>query len=411
MDFAKDLHSRIASFREVEFHVYGADATYGRRQADHEYPQREKGYTEDLGKRLRRFPLQGFVYGRNWLTQAQRLIEACEKPGPGLLVHPWLGTFMAVCEECRPRFHRGHHGRVDFDLTFKEPGEARYPAANDDYVELAKARASSAVETFRQALASMLNIAVGWLGEEAARDLRAALTMIGAVAASIPGVSGAQLDSFLNKLDQAEQNASDLIINADALTQGMDEILSDMAGLMPLDNPVGAVRAFIAVAKFATDDAAPFGGSLSDIPEITPDRIQQKRNREALTALVRRLAVIHGIQAAMERDFDNRQQIEEARAAVVERLVALQNEAGAMGDDQGFLALRELMAVVMRAFDAKADLPSLTTQPVPLAVTPALVMSYRLYGSIDRAEEIVRRNAVFHPAFLPSGGTIEVLDA
>jgi len=40
---------------------------------------------------------------------------------------------------------------------------------------------------------------------------------------------------------------------------------------------------------------------------------------------------------------------------------------------------------------------------------PAIVLAYRLYGDAERADEIVARNRVRHPGFVPGGQPLEVL--
>jgi len=45
----------------------------------------------------------------------------------------------------------------------------------------------------------------------------------------------------------------------------------------------------------------------------------------------------------------------------------------------------------------------------PAQTEPALVIAQRLYGDPTRAGEIVARNAVIHPLFVPGGQALEVL--
>ena len=40
---------------------------------------------------------------------------------------------------------------------------------------------------------------------------------------------------------------------------------------------------------------------------------------------------------------------------------------------------------------------------------PSLALSYALYGNIDHSDEIVARNKVQHPGFVPGGIQLEVL--
>jgi prophage DNA circulation protein len=42
------------------------------------------------------------------------------------------------------------------------------------------------------------------------------------------------------------------------------------------------------------------------------------------------------------------------------------------------------------------------------ATLPALVVAHRVYGDATRADEIVSRNRVRHPGFVPGGIALEV---
>lgn len=75
---------------------------------------------------------------------------------------------------------------------------------------------------------------------------------------------------------------------------------------------------------------------------------------------------------------------------------------------EAFAALKS--ATVLFMLDRQAQLPQLET--VVLARTqPALVLAWHLHGDPTRAVDLVRRNRVPHPGFLPAKVPLEVLDA
>ena len=74
-----------------------------------------------------------------------------------------------------------------------------------------------------------------------------------------------------------------------------------------------------------------------------------------------------------------------------------------------FTALSDLRASVNEDLTTRgANLPSLTTVRLTMTM-PALLASWRLYGSTDRAAAIVSRNHVCHPGRVPGGVDLEVL--
>ncbi|HLO61777.1 MAG TPA: DNA circularization N-terminal domain-containing protein, partial [Azonexus sp.] len=115
----------------MPFQVEAADVAAGRRNVLHEYPQRDKSWSEDLGRAARLNEVEGFLVGDDYVDQAKKLLDALEQPGPGTLVHPWFGTLtVSLREPGKISFSRSlGHARVV--MSFVESGEVAYPAASD----------------------------------------------------------------------------------------------------------------------------------------------------------------------------------------------------------------------------------------------------------------------------------------
>ncbi|EPY2517038.1 DNA circularization N-terminal domain-containing protein [Escherichia coli] len=69
-----------ASFRGVPFKVEEESAGTGRRVETHEYPNRDKPYTEDLGKITFRPSITAYVVGDDCFDQRDRLIDCAAEP-------------------------------------------------------------------------------------------------------------------------------------------------------------------------------------------------------------------------------------------------------------------------------------------------------------------------------------------
>jgi prophage DNA circulation protein len=120
---------RPASWRGVPFFVSEASGEVGRRYEFHEYPQRDQPWAEDLGRAQRKWSITGYVLGEGYMGTRDRLLAACEQPGPGKLVHPYLGELRVVCDRFRYT-ERDDEGRMcRFDLSFAEPGQSGLPSA------------------------------------------------------------------------------------------------------------------------------------------------------------------------------------------------------------------------------------------------------------------------------------------
>jgi prophage DNA circulation protein len=122
---------RPASFRGAQFHIEAGGKTSGRRTVLHEYPKRDDPYAEDMGRRARRWTVQGYVIGGNAqafdfdYTQARdALIAACETEGSGLLVHPTMGEMIVNCETYTCAESRTRGNLAEIDMVFVEAGTA-----------------------------------------------------------------------------------------------------------------------------------------------------------------------------------------------------------------------------------------------------------------------------------------------
>lgn len=119
---------RRASFRGVPFEVTSSNLSIGRRTQTFEYPQRDDPFTEDMGRSKRTIRITAFVVGYDYIARMKRLIAACEKPGSGRLIHPWLGSMeVTPTDLSAPVFESNRVASVS--LTFVESGKLQYPNA------------------------------------------------------------------------------------------------------------------------------------------------------------------------------------------------------------------------------------------------------------------------------------------
>jgi prophage DNA circulation protein len=78
-------------------------------------------------------------------------------------------------------------------------------------------------------------------------------------------------------------------------------------------------------------------------------------------------------------------------------------------DDDLYFSLYDLQTAVTRDLNERAaELPRLAELTLNNSL-PALVVSHDLYGNISQEQDIVDRNNVAHPSFVPGGIPIEVL--
>lgn len=390
-----------ASFRGVAFQVEGAEDAYGRRTVTHTFPGYDEPYTEELGKAPGLWSFEAFVAGEDYIGQAKALIDACNQPGSGYLTHPWLGGKQVVCLECRPSWSVQGLGQCRLRLTFQEEGQPRYPNESNDYAALAKSAAAASLESFTLRFLELYRLeGPSWLSTEMSAIFGRAMEMIAQVA-RVAGIGSQTLDQVLGEIDDVLDIAEEIVNTPEELAEAVGQVLDGVGQVG--GEPASVLNALASLASLDLAVPAPLSAASATLATAA----------ESFQALVGRLAVAHGISAAMEADHGSRQEALAARDQLVAAIDALSESASVAGDDAGFEALRQLRAAAVRALNQKAGgLPGVIQRPAPSVVTPTLVLAYQLYGDLDREAEILARNpAVIHPGFLPGGQNLEVLDA
>lgn len=387
---------RPASFRGVAFQVSGHQAdTGGRRVQVHEYPSRDDPYPEDLGRKSGQYSLDAYVVGADYMAVRDALIKACNEAGAGALVHPYLGTIQALCTGCQLSEESSAGRMAKFQLTFVPAGENRYPTAYGDTgraVEDAKITASSAtLDSFTRRFG---------VGGSPSFVADAGQGLIQKAAASLLGTGGTNVTSdYTRQVSQLSSNAGTLVQAPRSLGQNVLDLIAS-AG-----RQAGGGWATIKGLSGLTS----FGSDLPSVPTTTATRQVQAENQVALTSLVRRGALIESVGAVPSTRFAYSQQAFDLRNGLGDRLDEEMATASAAGDDQTFNALRGLRSSMARDINGRAPGLANLVQRRTTTTEPALVTSYRIYGDASQEEEIVARNRIRHPGFVPGGTLLEVL--
>src|SRR5579884_3633090 len=133
---------RPASFRGVAFLWDGHELAGGRRLAEFEFPLRDQPFLEDLGRRLRRYSLIGYVLGDDYFAQRDALLQALEQQDTaGTLVHPYLGTVQVRPLDFRLRESQAEGRLARFQMEFVEDGPLPSPVTAVDTAGAVNARA------------------------------------------------------------------------------------------------------------------------------------------------------------------------------------------------------------------------------------------------------------------------------
>lgn len=393
-----------ATFRDVPFFVETSDIGVGRKTIIHEYPQRDMPYVEDLGRLARRFSVEGYVIGADYMAARDRLLVALEQRGSGTLVHPYYGTrTVAVASEVTVRESTDQGGMATFRITFVEtastpfapvsmvdaPGRltAQTAIAFEDsrleFVAAYETRLPATPTGVRRSLPGFVFESAEAIVTSAAGELRTLLA---------PVVKTTQVVAEVNRdIDALVVDAGDLVRAPFDVAARLQAVIGDVATLPELPD-LGRL------AKLAVTPTIPRpSGS-------TPARTQEAANYDALRRYVRRTAIITDCSMVPLTAFDSYDAAIAARDALLEQLDEQADQAGSSYD-----ALVDLRGALARAIPGDArDLPRLITY-TPVVTEPSLVITYRLYGALDLNEDVIARNHLGHPGFVLGGRPLQVL--
>lgn len=389
---------RAASFRGVAFKVEDHDMQAGRRTVTHEFPLRDKPFVEDMGRRAKQFAVSAYVVGEDYMTARDALLRACDEAGSGELVHPYLGTLKVVCTGCTLRESKAEGRMARFTLQFIETGEAEFPSDAADPLSLTSAASDAAkvatIDDFEDVFS------VDGLPDFAATDAisiaqDAAESVLDAVSSMNDMVSGEL--GFVGQVNDFIDDVSGLVQTPRQFAESVFDMIEGVTGIAT--SPMQAIQSLFKLFDFGDDYDA--------INQTTATRRRQQANRTAMFALMQRAAAVESARNAPAADYETTQDAETVRDTLADKLDAFMEDDNT--SDDVFQAMQSLRTEVVRGVPPEsASLPNLATV-TPQVTAPALVLAYDLYEDATRESEIVARNSIRHPGFVPGAQPLQVI--
>lgn len=401
-----------ASFRGVPFWLDADSVNVGRRTQLHEFPQRDQPFVEDLGRRTRQYKFTGFVVGDDCLSQRDKLLTALDTPGPGELVHPWFGRLTVTAGDCEVSHARNEMGMVRFSLVFID-GMLVFPVQAPNTRRLLLAQAPTLLDSiqsrFREAMATVD------LARQRVNAVRAAVS--GAYAFAINFLKPVtSLASDLDALVYSLVNAPDAF--AASLTSDIASLERTFSGYGADGSFTGSSAKASGVASLQVSAAVPDDPDLAVIQAAVIGLIQDAALLDLLLDMAQiPIAIAPEVSEPADLDVQLAQQgatvaagssaaatapvaddVLAVRDAISEALWAVAGES----PPEHFGALSEARTALDQHLTEVARSGVSLRTYAPVETVPALVLAYALYGDAQRSSEIVTRNGVRHPGFVPA---------
>lgn len=419
MPWSEDLLE--SSIGGVPWYCQAVATQVGRRTTSKELPFRDTPVREDLGRRSRKYGISAMVIGPDYLAARDAIIAVLESPGPHLFVHPWMGELSVIIDE---------GSSLDIQESHAEGGWARFSV---NFVESGDADGAKITISTSAALTVAANAAMSASAVDTKDKLNLSLGKVfGAAAEAVGKISGALLGAKrkvmgtlgVSQAAGLSDAIADLNSSVNKLLNTPDELLTTISGL------VGSLKDLFTDSA-ASDDA------------LDPFKVQAKKTRaEAAITMAQDLA---SLDATTPPPFEGGPVDEESvvaqkalgkfmKIAVVAQTINLfggdlplesASEAisslealGTLADDilldtdtsdDLFASMTDLRAALNTHLESlTADLPQIQEYTPPYAM-PALILAFQTYGDPERDLEIVARNGVRDPNFIPGGVPLELL--
>lgn len=440
---------RQATFRGVGFEVTSRIFTSGRRLQVHEYPNKDKPYTEDLGRKAQNYNVTAFVIGRDYKSKKNALIRACQETGSGILVHPDYGTLEVNCESITVREESSSKRMAVIELVFVETGEKAVPEASIDYADMVSQASGKLTNSAKDSFASKFKLSDGIEGLTALLGstsdfCTSVLENIGSGIGYAEGltsdVQGA-MNSVANTASFAlslKTSAKLLLNTPNALAAQFDTVLSSITSLATTantkkkstaakvnltqqsnpDSSSSGTNAILTAktAQTASSQAFKIVRSLAsksnaseNMSSGSEDARAEKAAMQRIEQLTKQIVVGKEAEVITAIDFDNAEEAETVLDTFlidvdeIELFEPIEPEIEVV---QSIRDLREKVVDYIR--EIVLELPR--TKTIRLNENqPSVVVAYDLYEDPSRADEIVKRNKVQFPAFVPANRDLKVL--
>jgi prophage DNA circulation protein len=371
-----------ASYKGFDELVWvGGSLKQGYKKVSHEYPNKDRGYIENLGLSI----LQGSVVFDVYNSQDNDTIIQFENilrsKGAGTLVLPTQGAFEDIeMMSWQSKSDDKNLGVIQYTIEFAQTSPNQYPTTTNTNISffdrLKDKILGDNVDAFDNAWNTIKNKRTQ-TQKALAKIQKTGKDMIN-LAKKVEG-AGSLLSEFSNTIAVVINSASRLANSprelATQLKIGFDSLESNIPNARVLYNVVGSY----------------FGFSSGDANAVGNGGIQAeiRQNQQAINNLIRTNALAIGYVAATLIDYKTSNELNEFRQTLKNEYDNLLEQI----PDEILQSLEELQVNANRFFDRQVlTLPSLQT--INVNTQPLGVLVYSFYGNLDEYDNIYNINNI-----------------
>lgn len=423
-----------ASFNGVSFQVDSIEHTAGDNMVVREYPFQDLPTVFRMGEAAEEIKFSAYVIGDDYMDQRDNLRIALT--GSGVLIHPTAGTMRVFVggKYTIKESPATEGGMARFDLTFIRAEERRYPMGVVNTQANATDKASAAKAASVDAFASGFDLTnkPGWAADRVVARVTDSVSVVWGNMSKVTSGLGDFSNAAIGNYQALRDGLSSLVRQPRLLGNAVGSLFS-----LPTDISSAAARDFAAsfqglfnmgslVARrdFETSVMPAVGaglvmygtGSSTGLGLDTPARKQLAALNDASDQLVESLALAGWVQAIAAADMTSYDDALALRAAVNAQATRLMLRSSTQAASDGLPAsswhdamMAMLSACLADIRDRSRDLARLTTY-TPNGWEPVWLVSYKLFGTVAYADEIIDMNPqITHPLLVPPGKALRVM--
>lgn len=385
-----------ASFKNVPFLVPDETTVSGKKTVNHEYPNSNQRFVEELGISTPIYEITAIVNGNSAIQRRITLENTLREEGRGLLIHPVYGQVQVTATSFTSKSSDTSVGEFVFSITFMETQANISLNAGATSVQLVSRIADEA----RAALdASFLGRYINTNNPQSLQNIAGqfqnVINQVSVLGDVLPNPSSINLSDLNSVLSTAENIANTVVRDGGSF-------IGQIRGIYNSYESVSRVignyyEGYINLTR-SNIDRVPR-------PQTTAIRIEEENNLSALDDQTRVNALISSYEAAAYIEYETDEELNENRQALESayaELTETENENSLIFNPDVVQTINNLRVATRQVLEAQLQNTWRVVDIEPGESSMALT-AYRYYGNIDNVDALAELNPSINRSISRSG--------
>lgn len=386
------------SYKGIPITITGGSLDGGRRKSIKVFPNRDTQSVEDLGQIPRKYSVDIILSDKqdqDYFNYRDRLLDALESKGVGVLIHPLYGRIERVAVKAYSLNESyGEFGFATVSVNFEIDRNLGIPQNSGNVLSqiseqnkvVQAAVESSIAEEFAAPLKNLKNF------EDAVEKVTGFIDRVNR-ATAFTGDAASNLNEFSALLGGLSKDVNSLVTNPLALADAVTRVFS----------AVGSLYSSASVTLDTMLGFFDFGDNDKEINPTTISLVQRATNRSVLNSSIQSAALGYAFLSATRLDYQTTREIEATAELLENQFIKVM-----AGDtDQGTKDQLSESRLLFDRFLQQARLRASALITVNTPLTTARLLAFDYYGTDADGELLAVLNDVENAAFVE--GDVEIL--